>query len=90
MVFADPEVCRYYCGKTRSEEQVREWLIHRRWQAASSDNLGFLAVVRKAEGQILGLAALQLLLGTWLRLAEDADSPFAPQLIELSYAFGRA
>ncbi|HYF61184.1 MAG TPA: GNAT family N-acetyltransferase [Herpetosiphonaceae bacterium] len=90
VVFADPEVCRFYCGKTRSEQQVREWLIYRRWQAGSSDDLGFLAVVRKEDGQILGLVALQLLLGVWLRLEEDADSPFNPQLIELSYAFGRA
>lgn len=89
VVFADPEVCHYYCGKTRSEEQVREWLIHRRWQATGADNLGFLAVERKADAAILGLVALQPLLGVWLRLAEDGDSPFSPLLVELSYAFGR-
>jgi [ribosomal protein S5]-alanine N-acetyltransferase len=90
VVYADPEVCRFYCGSTRSEAEVREWLIHRRLQARSADELGFLAVVRKSDDELMGLVALQLFLGTWVRLAEDADSPFNPLLVELSYAFGRA
>lgn len=89
VVFSDLEVCHYYCGKTRTEDETREWLIHRRWQVRGSDELGFLAVVRKADKQILGLVALQLLVGNWLRFEEDAESPFNPLLVELSYAFGR-
>jgi [ribosomal protein S5]-alanine N-acetyltransferase len=87
-VFADPEVCRFYCGKTRTEEETREWLIHRKWQSRNKDELGFLCVVRKADNQILGLVALQLLAGYWLRFEGD-ESPFSPILVELSYAFGR-
>ena len=90
VVFSDPEVCRYYCGKTRSEEEVREWLIHRKWQAKSDDELGFLAVVRRQDHQILGLVALQLFVAPWLVLEEAPQSPFPPLIIELSYALGRA
>ena len=89
IVFSDPEVCRYYCGKTRTEEATREWLIHRRWQATASDQLGFLAVVRKEDDQILGLVALQLFVGNWLRMEDNPDTPFHPLIVELSYAFGR-
>lgn len=89
VVFSDPEVCRYYCGETRTLERVREWLVHRRWQARSDDELGFLAVVRKEDDQILGLVALQLCVAPWLVLEEAPESPFHPLIIELSYAFGR-
>jgi len=89
VVFSDPEVCWHYCRKTRTEQETREWLIHRRWQAKSEDGLGFLAVVRKTDEQILGLVALQLMVADWLRFEEDAYSPFHPLAVELSYAFGR-
>jgi RimJ/RimL family protein N-acetyltransferase len=90
VVFSDPDVCRYYCGKTRTREETREWLVHRKWQARYDEDLGFLAVVRKADDQILGLVALQLSVSPWLRFEEDLDSPFHPLTIELSYAIGRA
>jgi RimJ/RimL family protein N-acetyltransferase len=89
VVFSDPEVCHFYCGKTRTEEETREWLIHRKWQARHGDELGFLAVVRKADNQILGLVALQLFVADWLRFEEEPDTPFHPIIVELSYAFGR-
>ena len=89
VVFSDPEVCRFYCGKTRTEEESREWLIHRRWQAKNADELGFHAVVRKADGQILGLVALQLCVADWLRYESDPHAPCHPLVIELSYAFGQ-
>lgn len=89
VVFSDPEVCRFYCGKTRTEAETREWLIHRRWQANSEDQLGFLAVIRKEDRQILGLVALQPFVATWLRWTDPAHAPFAPLVVELSYAFGR-
>ena len=89
VIFSDEEVCRYYCGKTRTEEETGEWLIHRKWQARYSDELGFLAVVRKSDEQILGLVALQLSISPWLQLEEASESPFFPITIELSYAIGR-
>jgi RimJ/RimL family protein N-acetyltransferase len=48
LVYADPEVAHPFCGTTRTLEEVRDWLIHRAWQAAE-DELGFWAVVRKRD-----------------------------------------
>jgi RimJ/RimL family protein N-acetyltransferase len=89
VVFSDPEVCRYYCGKTRTEEETREWLIHRKWQVRSEDELGFLAVIRKEDERLLGLFALQLFAANWLVLEGEESSPYAPLVVELSYALGR-
>jgi [ribosomal protein S5]-alanine N-acetyltransferase len=89
VVFSDLEVCRYYCGKTRTEEETREWLIHRRWQTRNEDELGFLAVIRKADERIIGLFALQVLAANWLVLEGEENSPYAPLIVELSYALGR-
>ena len=90
VIFSDPEVCRFYCGKTRTQEETQEWLIHRKWQTRYEDGLGFLAVVRKADDQILGFVALQLYVSPTLRFEEEPHSPFHPLTIELSYAIGRA
>ena len=89
IVFSDPVVCWHYCRKTRTEQETREWLIHRRWQSRNEDELGFLAVVRKEDSQILGLVALQLMVADWLRFEDDPDTPFDPLAVELSYAFGQ-
>ena len=89
VVFADPEVCHFYCTNTRTEQETREWLIHRKWQVRSEDELGFLAVIRKEDGQIMGLVALQLFVANWLRFADAPDTPFHPLIVELSYAIGR-
>ena len=90
VVFSDPEVCHFYCTNTRTEQETREWLIHRQWQVRNEDELGFLAVVCKAEQQIIGLVALQLLVANWLRFADAPDTLFHPLIVELSYAIGRA
>jgi RimJ/RimL family protein N-acetyltransferase len=89
VVFSDPDVCRYYCGKTRTEAETREWLIHRRWQVRGEDELGFLAVIRKADEGLLGLFALQLLAANWLILEGEESSPYTPLVVELSYALGQ-
>src|SRR4051812_39339363 len=89
VVFADPDVCHFYCTNTRTEQEIRDWLIHRQWQARNADELGFLAVVRKSDQQLMGLVALQLCVATWLRFAETPDTPFHPLIVELSYALGR-
>ena len=82
-------MCRFYCGKARTEEQTREWLIHRKWQATGDDELGFLAVVRRADSRIMGLVALQLCVSPSLRFEGEANSPINPITVELSYAIGR-
>lgn len=88
VVFSDPAVCHFYCKNTRTEQETREWLIHRKWQTRSEDQLGFLAVVHKQSQQLMGLVALQPLAATWLRFADDPL--FSPLIVELSYAIGRA
>jgi RimJ/RimL family protein N-acetyltransferase len=90
VVFSDPEVCHFYCTNTRSEQETREWLIHRKWQVRNEDELGFLAVMRKHDQQLMGLVALQLVVATWLRFADAPETPFHPLIVELSYALGRA
>jgi RimJ/RimL family protein N-acetyltransferase len=86
-VFADPEVCRYYCGDTRTAEQTREWLIYRRWQA--KDELGCLAVIRKVDQALMGLVALHAYVGTWIIWEDDPDARFNKLEIEFAYALGR-
>jgi len=90
VVFSDPEVCHFYCRNTRTEQETREWLIHRRWQTRNEDELGFLAVVHKQDQQLMGLVALQLLAANWLRFADTTEPAFYPLIVELSYALGRA
>ena len=41
VIFSDPEVCRFYCGKTRTREETQEWLIHRKWQARDDEDWAF-------------------------------------------------
>jgi len=89
IIFSDPDVCHFYCGETRTREETQEWLIHRKWQSHYDEDLGFLAVVRKADDQIVGLVALQLSVSPWLRFEEDLNRSFHPLTIELSYAVGQ-
>ena len=88
-VFSDAEVCRYYCGDTRTLEETREWLIHRMWQAKGGD-LGFLAVVRKVDQAVIGLVALQAYVGTWIVWEDEPDARFSKVEVEYSYALGRS
>ena len=55
---ADPDVIRFLgSGQPRSEQQTREWLQRTlRWYA--EDNLGYHALVRKADNQLIGRGGL--------------------------------
>ena len=88
-VFSDRDVCRYYCGATRTLDETREWLIHRMWQA-KADDLGFLAVVRKVDLTVVGLVALQAYVATWIVWEDAPDARFSKVEVEYSYALGRA
>jgi RimJ/RimL family protein N-acetyltransferase len=88
-VFSDADVCRYYCGNTRTLEETREWLIHRMWQGRS-DDLGFLAVVRKSDETLMGLVALQAYVATWIVWEDEPDARFSKVEVEYSYALGRS
>lgn len=91
VVFSDPEVCRFYCGKTRTLDEMRDNVIYRIKQMELDGPLGFCTVRRGDDGQLLGLVALQMYLGVWGMVWEEApDDPYSPLEIELSYAFGQA
>jgi [ribosomal protein S5]-alanine N-acetyltransferase len=89
LIYADPVVARRFGGTTRTLEEVREWLIHRAWQAAE-DDLGFWAVVRTADDNLLGLVALQPYVPWWIVWEHDPQARHHRLEVELSYALGRA
>ena len=87
-VYSDPEVCRFFCGRTRTLEDVRERMVYRSFQARDSA-LGFLAITRKSDAALIGLVALQFYLASWIRWEDAPDEPTARVEVELSYALGR-
>ena len=89
LIYADPVVAGRFAGTTRTLEEVREWLIHRVWQAAE-DDLGFWAVVRRADDNLLGLVALQPYVPWWIVWEHDPQARHHRLEVELSYALGRA
>jgi len=88
VVFSDPDVCRFYCGRTRTLEEVREWLVYRAWQGRDED-LGFWAVIRRDDERLLGLVALQAYVPHWIVWPDDPDASMNRLEVELSYALGR-
>jgi [ribosomal protein S5]-alanine N-acetyltransferase len=88
LVFADPEVAGPFCVTTPTLEQVRGWLVHRHLQAAE-DDLGFWAVVRRADDALLGLVALQPYVPWWIVWEHDPAARHRRVEVELSYALGR-
>ena len=88
LVFADPEVAVPYCGRTRSREQVGDWLVCRAVQA-TTDEFGFWAVERRVDGALLGLVGLQPYVPDWIVWPDDPDATYHRIAVETSYAFGR-
>ncbi|MBA3469252.1 MAG: GNAT family N-acetyltransferase [Herpetosiphonaceae bacterium] len=88
VVYSDQEVCRFFCGQTRSLDEVRERMVYRSFQLRDSP-LGFLAIVRKVDTALIGLVALQFYIARWVRWEEAPDEPTARIEVELSYALGR-
>jgi RimJ/RimL family protein N-acetyltransferase len=89
LVWADPEVAGPFSGgRTKTLEQVREWLVHRHLQAAE-DGLGFWAVVRADDDILLGLVALQPYVPWWIVWEHDPAARHRHVEVELSYALGR-
>src|SRR3954464_1149881 len=89
IVYGDPEVCGRWFSRLRTLEEVRDWLIYRELEGANAD-LGCWAVVRKDDSALLGIAALQYYVASWIRLEDEPDSRFNRIEVELSYALGRA
>ena len=87
-IFTDPEVCRFYCGKTKTRGEADEWLAYRVRQ--TEYGYGWMAVVRRSDRTLLGFVALQPYLAA-VQLQENAETPpYMTFEVELSYALGRA
>lgn len=84
-VFSDPEVCHFYCGKTKSREETAEWLAYRitEWKYSP---FGRLAVVLKASREFTGFVGLEAYINSWL----PETPPHCNAIeVELSFAFGK-
>jgi ribosomal-protein-alanine N-acetyltransferase len=87
VIYSDPEVCRPFCGTTKTLDEVRENVVYRMMQHRTG-KFGCLAVVRKADGALMGIVALHNCL-TWYLVFEDQDPRYNSLEVELAYAFGR-
>jgi RimJ/RimL family protein N-acetyltransferase len=87
-VFADPEVCHFYCRNTKPREETAEWLAYRitEWQYSQ---FGRLAVVLKNSRAFLGLVGLEAYVNAFSRLPEEPDPRHNELEVELSFAFGK-
>jgi RimJ/RimL family protein N-acetyltransferase len=87
-VFSDPEVCHFYCGKTKTREETAEWLGYRitEWKYSQ---FGRLAVVLKEHGEFTGFVGLEPYANAYCRLPDDPDPRYNAVEVELSFAFGK-
>jgi RimJ/RimL family protein N-acetyltransferase len=89
LVYGDPRVCGRWFAPLRTLDEVRDWLVFRAFEGAT-DDLGFWAVVRREDGELLGTVALQYYVAGWVVLPGEEDEPFNRVEVELSYALGHA
>jgi len=87
-VFSDPEVCHFYCGKTRTPEETAEWLAYRitEWKYS---RFGRLAVVLKDTQEFTGFVGLEAYPNSFSRLPDDPQPRHNEVEVELSFAFGK-
>src|SRR5262245_48116134 len=74
-VFSDPDVCRYYCGKTKTLDETAEWLTYRiaEWKYSS---FGRLAVIPKESREFVGFVGLEAYVNSYCRFADNPKPPF--------------
>jgi RimJ/RimL family protein N-acetyltransferase len=87
-VFSEPEVCHFYCGKTKTREETAEWLAYRTTEWKYS-RFGRLAVVLKGSGEFTGFVGLEAYVNSYSRLPDDPVLPYNSIEVELSFAFGK-
>lgn len=87
-VYSDPDVCKWYCGDTRTYDATRDWLHFRIIEARYSDFHAW-AVELTEEKKVIGLVRLGAYART-SRLPEEAGLVYNPIDVELSFAFGQA
>lgn len=88
-IYSDPDVCRYYCGATRTKTKTRAWLHYRITEAEYSDFYAW-AVELKETSRVIGLVRLGPYINNYDRLPDDPDPSFNEVEVELSFAFGQA
>jgi ribosomal-protein-alanine N-acetyltransferase len=88
-VYSDPDVCRYYCGATRTKARTKRWLHYRITEAEYSDFYAW-AVELKETGKVIGLVRLGPYVNSFDRPPGDTFPPFNLVEVELSFAFGQA
>ncbi len=88
-VYADPDVCRTYCGETLNRAQVHNRLLYRAHQPASAE-FGYLAIVLKATSRVIGQINLTPFANSYYRLPGEPATPFNPLEVELAFALGTA
>jgi RimJ/RimL family protein N-acetyltransferase len=86
-VYSDPEVCHFFCGKTRTREETADWLAFRITEWKYSE-FGRLAVVLKDTHEFLGHVGLETYVNSWFRMP-DVPPPCNGLEVELSFAFGK-
>jgi RimJ/RimL family protein N-acetyltransferase len=88
-VFSDAEVCRTYCGDTRSRLETQAWLHYRILEAQHSVFHAW-AIIDRASHRVLGLIQLRAFPNDLLRFP-DAPLPRFNQIeAEMSFALGRS
>lgn len=87
-VYSDPDVCRYYCGSTRTKAKTKAWLHFRQTEAEYSDFYAW-AVELKETGRVIGLVRLSPYVNDFDHWPKHGAPPFNEVEVELSFAFGR-
>lgn len=87
-VFSDPDVCRFYCGNTKSRDETAEWLAYRitEWKYSS---FGRLAVVLKDSRELTGFVGLEAYPNRYSRFPDQPSPSYNEVEVELSFAFGK-
>ncbi len=88
-VYGDPEVCQYYCGKTRTREETRDWIICQKVQTRLGGEFGRWAVELKETGACIGLVGLAPYTNSYNRWEGEPETRYHPVEVELSFAFGK-
>ena len=87
-VFSDPEVCQFYCGKTKTPEETAEWLAYRitEWKYS---RFGRLAAVLKESQTFTGFVGLEAYPNSYSRFPDEPPPRYNEVEVELSFAFGK-
>jgi len=89
LIYSDEEVCRYYSGDPMSLEEAREHLGYRILEARHADFQRW-AIIKKEDGQFVGIVGLEAGPNFWYRFAGEKEPTYNEVEVELSFALGRA